>query len=327
MAAEARHAGMRLDRVAAQLIPEISRSRLKALLAEGQVRVNGRPEDDPNARLRPGDRIEVTLPAPVAGDLRPEAIALDILYEDASLIVIDKPAGMVVHPAAGNWSGTLVNALLAHCGESLAQVGGTGRPGIVHRIDKETSGLLVAAKTEQAHRSLGRQFAAHAITRVYTCIAWGAPKAQSLTITGNIARSAADRKRMTIVREGGKEATTHVELLECFALGRSARVSLLACRLETGRTHQIRVHLSHKGLPLVGDPVYGHAPRLPPARTKEEAAAQAALSAFPRQALHAGVLGFQHPVSHKPMRFESVLPADLAHLLKLLQKLDKSAGI
>jgi 23S rRNA pseudouridine1911/1915/1917 synthase len=313
------HHGMRLDRVLTVALPDLSRSRLKALIQSGQVALADEPVTDVARKVRHGERFVVTVPQPVEAQPSPEAIPLDIVYEDKELIVVNKPPGLVVHPAAGNPSGTLVNALLAHCGDSLQGIGGALRPGIVHRLDKDTSGLLVAAKTEKAHRSLGRQFAAHAITRVYTAVVWGAPRQARGTIEGAIGRSQSDRKKMTIVKTGGKEARTHFEVLERFALGRETIASEIACRLETGRTHQIRVHLTSIGHPLVGDSVYGRARRLPRAKEENEIRAIEALTSFPRQALHAGVLGFHHPTLDKPLRFERSPPADMQKLMALLR--------
>jgi 23S rRNA pseudouridine1911/1915/1917 synthase len=311
--------GMRLDRVLTVALPDLSRSRLKTLIQSGQVALAGRSVIDVARKVRPGERYVVDIPPPVEAEPSAENIPLDIVYEDKDLIVINKPPGLVVHPAAGNPSGTLVNALLAHCGDSLQGIGGALRPGIVHRLDKDTSGLLVAAKTEKAHRSLGRQFAAHAITRVYTAIVWGAPRQKSGTIVGAIGRSQSDRKKMTIVTKGGKEARTHFEVLERFALGGETIASEIACRLETGRTHQIRVHMASTGHPLVGDSVYGRARRLPRAKTVEDLNAVEVLTTFPRQALHAGVLGFHHPTLDKTLRFERSPPADMENLMAKLR--------
>jgi 23S rRNA pseudouridine1911/1915/1917 synthase len=310
---------MRLDRVLTVALPDLSRSRLKVLIQSGQVALSGEPVTDVARRVRPGERYVVEVPPPIAAVPEAERIPLDIVYEDGDLIVVNKPPGLVVHPAAGNPRGTLVNALLAHCGDSLQGIGGALRPGIVHRLDKDTSGLLVAAKTEKAHRSLGRQFAAHAIIRVYIAIVWGAPGQAKGTIEGAIGRSQSDRKKMTIVTKGGKEARTHFEILERFPLGRETVASEVACRLETGRTHQIRVHMTSIGHALVGDSVYGRARRLPRTKTEREKLALDALVTFPRQALHAGVLGFHHPTLDKPFRFERSPPADMEKLMALLR--------
>jgi 23S rRNA pseudouridine1911/1915/1917 synthase len=244
-----------------------------------------------------------------------------VVYEDKELIVIDKPAGLVVHPAAGNPDGTLVNALIAHCGEELIGIGGEARPGIVHRLDKDTSGLLVAAKNERAMASLAKQFANHTIERAYHALVWGAPRAGNGVIEGQIGRSPFDRKRMAVLRGGGKTARTRYRVLEVFGPAERPVASLVECRLETGRTHQIRVHLTHLGHPLIGDPQYGRARQPPRPKTPAEAAAFTLAAEFPRQALHAFVLGFQHPAKHKPMRFESPWPADFVGLAEALRAL------
>ena len=302
-------AGDRVDRCLAAAHPELSRSRIKALIEQGNLRMAGPPGgavetlDDPSYRVKPGQVLELILPPPEDAVPRGQAIALDIVYEDRDLIVVDKPAGMVVHPAPGNPDNTLVNALIAHCGDSLSGVGGVKRPGIVHRIDKDTSGLVVAAKNDAAHKALSEAFAAHAIEREYRCFVWGLPSPKSGTIEGNIGRHGIDRKRMTIVKSGGKHAVTHYQVAKVFGL----KAAELRCQLETGRTHQIRVHLAAIGHPLIGDPVYG---RVTPPRRK----ALPAAAAFPRQALHAAVLGFAHPRTGKALRWESPLPPDLMRL-------------
>ena len=244
-----------------------------------------------------------------------------MVYEDKDLIVIEKPAGLVVHPAAGNPDGTLVNALIAHCGTSLSGVGGVARPGIVHRLDKDTSGLLVAAKNERAMGSLAKQFANHTIERAYHAIVWGAPRAGNGIVEGQIGRNPFDRKRMAVLRGGGKQARTRYRLVEKFGDPGKPFASLIECRLETGRTHQIRVHLTHIGHPLIGDPSYGKSRQAPRAKSTAQEVAFAAASNFPRQALHAYILGFQHPTLHKTMRFESRWPADLAELISALRSL------
>jgi 23S rRNA pseudouridine1911/1915/1917 synthase len=311
-------AGERVDRCLAAAFPELSRNRIKALIEQGNLRIAAPPGsagetlDDPSYRVKPGQLFELTVPPPEDAVPRGQAIALKIVHEDRDLIVVDKPAGMVVHPAPGNPDNTLVNALIGHCGESLSGIGGVKRPGIVHRIDKDTSGLVVAAKNDAAHRALSEAFAAHAIEREYRCFVWGLPSPKVGTIAGNIGRHGIDRKRMTIVKAGGKPAVTHYRVTRVFGLGAAE----LSCRLETGRTHQIRVHLAAIGHPLIGDPVYG---RVTPARRKAlpPAAARAAV-AFPRQALHAAVLGLAHPRTHRQLRWESPLPADLAALSSAL---------
>ncbi len=313
--------GQRLDRFLAGALPELSRSRLQALIAQGAVSHAGTTIRDANRRVKPGEIYEVFIPPPAPAEPLPQAIPLAVVYEDADLIVIDKQAGLVVHPAAGNPDGTLVNALLAHCGASLKGVGGVMRPGIVHRLDKDTSGLLVAAKNERAMRSLAKQFAAHAIERVYNAVVWGAPRSGEGLIEGNLGRSPFDRKRIAVLRETGKPARTRYRALERFGNKDRTFASLLECRLETGRTHQIRVHLAHLGHPLIGDATYGRARASPRAHNAEEEAAYQAAANFPRQALHAGVLGFHHPSLQKKMRFEAPWPADFIHLVNALRGL------
>jgi 23S rRNA pseudouridine1911/1915/1917 synthase len=314
--------GERLDRVLAHHFPEISRSRFQSMIAAGAVSVGGIAVREPRHGVRQGDEIVASVPEPVDATPEAETIPLAVVHEDPDLIVIDKPAGLVVHPAAGNWTGTLVNALLAHCGDSLSSIGGVRRPGIVHRLDKDTTGLMVVAKNDQAHRALQRQFAEHGrdgrLERAYLAFAWGRPPRQSGAIRAAIGRKRTSRTKMTVVPEGsGREAATHYQLLESFSFGRDPAASLLRLELETGRTHQIRVHLAHIGHPLLGDDTYGagfrtFAARLPtPARD--------ALKALNRHALHAAMLGFEHPTTKLPMRFESPLPADMASLLAALR--------
>jgi len=303
----------RLDRVLAAHLEELSRSRLKALILEGSVTIGAVPIRDPAYHVGKGDTIIIEVPE--AADAAPggEHIALDIVFEDEDIIVIDKPAGLVVHPAAGHATGTLVNALIAHCGASLSGIGGVRRPGIVHRLDKDTSGLLVVAKNDRAHQVLSAQFADHgrsgAMERGYLAFAWGVPNRPRGTIVAPIDRHPHAREKMA-VREGGREAVTHFEVREAFS-GRDGKsvASLLACRLETGRTHQIRVHLAHIGHPLMGDSVYG-----PHYKTKAShlaAESRAALSALGRQALHAYLLVLEHPKTGEILRWESPLPEDL----------------
>jgi 23S rRNA pseudouridine1911/1915/1917 synthase len=307
-------AGERVDRCLAAAHPSLSRSRIKTLIEQGNLRITGiagsvaETLDDPSYRVKPGEILELTVPAVEQALPEGQSMALTIVYEDRDLIVVDKPAGLVVHPAPGNPDRTLVNALIAHCGDSLSGIGGVKRPGIVHRIDKDTSGLIVAAKNDDAHKALSEAFAAHAVERAYRCFVWGLPSPKAGTIEGNIGRHGTDRKRMAIVRAGGRHAVTHYRVTRAFGLGAAE----LACRLETGRTHQIRVHLSATGHPLIGDPVYG---RVTPARRKALPPAVAlAATAFPRQALHAATLGFAHPRTGKALRWESPLPADLGAL-------------
>ena len=309
----AEEAGERVDRCLAAAFPALSRSRIKALIEQGNLHNAQSSEgatgggaqtiNDASYRVKPGQVLVLTIPP--AEDAVPlgQAIDLAIVYEDRDLIVVDKPAGMVVHPAPGNPDNTLVNALIGHCGDTLSGIGGVKRPGIVHRIDKDTSGLVVAAKNDAAHKALSEAFVAHNIEREYRCFVWGLPSPKQGTIEGNIGRHGIDRKRMTIVRAGGKHAVTHYQVTKVFGLNASE----LACQLETGRTHQIRVHLTSIGHPLIGDPVYG---RVTPARRRVMPVA----AAFPRQALHAAVLGFAHPRTGKDLRWESPLPEDLRRL-------------
>jgi len=320
--AEESHAGWRLDRFLAAALPEFSRARLQQLLGEGAVTLSGRTVEDANHRVKAGDAYDVDVPP--ARPTRPQGqdIPLSVVHEDKDLIVLNKPAGLVVHPAAGNPDGTLVNALIAHCGESLIGIGGEARPGIVHRLDKDTSGLMVAAKNERAMASLAKQFANHTIERAYHALVWGTPRPASGTIESQIGRSQFDRKRMAVLRSGGKTARTNYKVLESFGPADRPFASLVECRLETGRTHQIRVHLTHLGHPLIGDPQYGRARQTPRARTPAEEVAFTAATDFSRQALHALVLGFQHPSRHKTMRFESPWPADFATLVNALRGLN-----
>jgi 23S rRNA pseudouridine1911/1915/1917 synthase len=314
------HAGWRLDRFLAAALPQLSRSRLQQLIAEGAVAKAGAKIGDANHRVKPGEHYAVRVPPAAPAEPAAQAIPLAVVYEDADVIVVDKPAGLVVHPAAGNPDGTLVNALLAHCAD-LAGIGGVARPGIVHRLDKDTSGLLVAAKNERAMRSLAKQFAAHAVDRVYNAVVWGAPRAGTGMVEGNLARSPFDRKRMAVMRERGKPARTRYRMIERYGTQDRAFASLIECRLETGRTHQIRVHLAHIGHPLIGDATYGRARKPPRAKTPEQERAYDAAATFPRQALHAGVLGFHHPTLNKTLRFESPWPADFAALVTVLRAL------
>jgi 23S rRNA pseudouridine1911/1915/1917 synthase len=307
-------AGIRLDRALQRRLPELSRSRLKRLILDGQVTSAGIVLRDPAQRAAAGT-VVLALPAPEAATPPAEPIPLAILFEDADLIVIDKPAGLVVHPAPGNPQGTLVNALLAHCGLSLSGIGGVRRPGIVHRLDKDTSGLLVAAKTEAAHRALSHDFAARRIERAYTALVWGVPAPPAGEIAGNIGRNPANRKKMAVVGESrGKPAVTRYRVERRFA----ERAALVECRLLTGRTHQIRVHLAHIGHPLIGDPVYGTRAGRSLARSGPRGAE---IATFARQALHARLLAFSHPASGERLRFESPLPADMAELITNLELL------
>ena len=312
---DADDAGQRLDRVLQRHVPELSRSRFKQLILDGAVASEGIAQRDPAQRVRAGQRFAVVLPEPADPVPAAQAIPLAIRFEDAHLIVIDKPAGLVMHPAPGNPEATLVNALLAHCGESLAGIGGVRRPGIVHRLDKDTSGLLVAAKTEPAHRALSRDFAGRRIERAYSAFVWGVPVPSAGEISGNIGRSPRNRKKMAVVGESrGKAAVTRYRVERRFG----DHAALIECRLLTGRTHQIRVHLAHAGHPLIGDPVYGTRAGRGVVRF---GAAGEAIAGFPRQALHARLLGFTHPATGEKLRFESPLPRDMAGLLKSLELL------
>lgn len=310
-------AGGRLDAVLAAAADGLSRARVQALLKAGAVTLtgaaDGRTIEDASRRVKRGEVYLIKVPEAVAADPVAQAIPLDVRYEDAHLIVIDKPAGLVVHPAAGNPDRTLVNALLAHCGDSLSGIGGVRRPGIVHRLDKDTSGLMVAAKTDAAHTVLTGMFAARDIERAYLAIAWGAMRQGSGEIEGAIGRSPRNRKKMAVVSRGGKPALTRWSLREAFG----SLASLVECRLATGRTHQIRVHLAHAGHPLIGDPLYGRKPKSP--REPGMQAGWQAATGFPRQALHAAVLGFRHPVTGEMLSLQADPPADFASLLATLQ--------
>jgi 23S rRNA pseudouridine1911/1915/1917 synthase len=303
----------RVDRVLAAHLADLSRSRLKTLILAGSVTLGAAPIRDPAYHVAPGDTITIDVPEAAAAEPKGENIALDIVFEDDNIIVINKPAGLVVHPAAGHETGTLVNALIAHCGTSLSGIGGVRRPGIVHRLDKDTTGLMVVAKNDLAHQSLSEQFADHGRTgqmrRGYLAFAWGLPNRQRGTVDAPIDRHPHAREKMA-VRQSGRAAVTHWEVLESFA-GRDGKpvASLLACELETGRTHQIRVHLSHIGHPLMGDAVYG--PHFKTKANQLGPKAQAALAALDRQALHAYLLVLEHPRSGELLHWEVPLPEDL----------------
>ena len=303
----AEHGAGRIDKVLADLAPGLSRGRIQALMAQGRISLDGRPLGDLSAKASPG-QYQIAIPSPVAAEPAPESIPLNILFEDAHLIVVEKPAGMAVHPAPGSERGTLVNALLHHCGASLSGIGGVARPGIVHRIDKDTSGVVVVAKTDAAHQGLSALFAAHDIERVYVALTRGAPRARVGTVDAPIARSPHDRKKMAIVRTGGRRAVTHYRVEQTYGPEERPLAARITCRLETGRTHQIRVHLASLGTPCLGDPVYGSGP---PAEKVRAAIVDSRLS---RQALHAQVLGFVHPITGETLRFESQLPSDMADL-------------
>lgn len=307
--------GGRLDKVLSDLFPTLSRARLQALLAEGVVTHDGQPVSTASAKAQPG-LYAVALPAVVSAIPQPENIPLTVLFEDADLIVIDKPAGMAVHPAPGSETGTLVNALLHHCAASLSGIGGVARPGIVHRLDKHTSGVMVAAKSDAAHAGLSALFAAHNIERTYVALVRGAPQPEKGRIVSNLGRSTGDRKKMAVLKFGGREAVTDYVVEQVFGaiLAKGSRraappmAARVACTLHTGRTHQIRVHMASKGAPLLGDPVYGSGS---PANPVRAAIAEAGLT---RQALHATILGFVHPVTGETLRFETAPPEDMRRL-------------
>jgi 23S rRNA pseudouridine1911/1915/1917 synthase len=316
-------AGERLDRVLAAHLPELSRSRLQALIKAGDVTgAAGTVYDSASAKVKPGEVVVVQIPPPEPATPVAEDMPLTIVFEDASLIVIDKPAGLVVHPAAGHGSGTLVNALLAHCGESLSGIGGVKRPGIVHRLDKDTSGLLVVAKTDKAHQGLSAQFAAHGadglLQRQYLALVWGTFDRPKGAVDAPLGRSPTHRTKMAVVRpEAGRHAVTHYERLATVACEGKTSVSLVRLTLETGRTHQIRVHMAHINHPILGDQVYGTGFASSINRLPEKAAD--GLRALGRQALHAALLGFQHPVTGRKLRFESPPPPDMAGVVKALK--------
>jgi len=299
--------GWRLDRALAALVPLLSRERIKTLISSGEVHSAGVAVRDPSSKARTGTAYDLTIPEPRESTTEAQDIPLEIVYEDDHLLVVDKPAGLVVHPAAGNFDGTLVNALLYHCRGRLSGIGGVARPGIVHRIDKDTSGLLVVAKTDRAHEGLAKQFAAHSIERRYLAIANGVPNPTNGTVDASLARSPLNRKKVAIVEpDRGKRAVTHYRLLEPL---RDA--ALIECQLETGRTHQVRVHMASIGHALLGDPVYG--------RTRPTHRELLKDLGFHRQALHAAVIGFVHPVDRKNCRFESKIPEDMQRLFSILR--------
>ena len=303
---EPAYQGWRLDRALAAAVPTLSRERLKSLIRSGAVESCGAPMRDPATKVRGDEQLRVAVPEPEPAHNEAQDIPLRVIFEDEHLLVVDKPAGLVVHPAAGNRDGTLVNALLHHCGGSLSGIGGVARPGIVHRIDKDTSGLLVVAKTDVAHEGLAKQFAAHSIDRRYLAIVNGVPKAKEGKVDAALARSAANRKKIAIVEGGrGKRAVTHWTRVSAL---RDA--ALVECRLETGRTHQVRVHMASIGHPLLGDPVYGRSGKTHGKLLKE--------MQFHRQALHAAELGFTHPVTKHRLSFASAMPADMQELFNAL---------
>ena len=322
-------AGERVDVWLAKLWPDLSRARVQGLIGAGKLSVDNAPVTHAKDKPRAGATYQLTLPPPEPAAPQPESLPLKIVYEDDDLIVIDKAAGMAMHPAPGSRRGTLVNALLAHCADSLSGIGGVARPGIVHRIDKDTTGLVVVAKNDAAHNGLAKLFAKHDLERVYYAITRGAPKERAARIENRLVRSNEDRRKYVVARdpgtEAGKTAVTQYWTIENFgqqsgaSVGRPA-AALIECRLETGRTHQIRAHLAHLGAPLIGDPLYGKQRGLKAEGAHAEEA-DAAVRAFPRQALHAAVLGFRHPVTGEELRFESPIPADMAALIESLRRL------
>lgn len=309
--AGAAEVGVRLDKFLASHLKNHSRNQLIRLIESDQVtnKRTGKIQREADDRVKEGDFFEVTLPDAVPANPVPENIALDVLYEDDDLLVVNKPAGMVVHPAAGNFSGTLVNALLAHAGDSLSGIGGVKRPGIVHRIDKDTSGILVVAKNDFTHVRLSEQFSRHTIERVYQAVVWGAVQKVKGSVEGNIGRSPSNRQKMAIVKRGGKTAKTHYERVRILGSGVASHIK---CMLETGRTHQIRVHMASIGHSLVGDSVYGVVPRAAPDFAKY----------FPRQALHAGFLAFRHPRLEERMAFTAPMPDDMAELIEQFEEME-----
>ena len=307
-------AGKRLDRLIAELLPALSRSRVKALIQAGHVSPDGGGTiTDPSRRVKPGQSFAIFVPDSSPAAPEPQAMPLDVVYEDGDLIVIDKQAGMVAHPAPGNPDKTLVNALLAHCGETLSGIGGVRRPGIVHRLDKGTSGLMVAAKNDLAHAGLAEQFARRTIERLYRAVVWGVPNPARGEISGSIGRDPLNRKRMAVVTRGGKKALTRYRVARLLGGGVA---SIVECRLATGRTHQVRVHLAHLGHPVVGDPVYAGRR----GRKAQAGAAARAAAVLGRQALHAAVLGFIHPRSGKHLKFISELPNEINLMIRSLDK-------
>ncbi len=305
--------GKRLDHLLAKHFPDISRSRIKALIVDGKVMIDDVVIKAPAHRVKTvGSAVAMQVPAAVSVDLVAQDLPLEILFEDEHLIIINKAAGMVVHPAPGHPDGTLVNALLHHCGADLLGIGGERRPGIVHRLDKDTSGVMVAAKHQAAHEGLSTLFASHDLERTYQAVLWGAPSPTTGVVEGAIGRDRMNRKKMAVDLKHGKEAVTHYQVLKHLGLG----ASLVACTLETGRTHQIRVHMSAIGHSLIGDPLYGRASPARKARFTEEQ--QDSIVTFPRQALHAAVLGFVHPMTKDFVRFESELPEDMKILIDAL---------
>lgn len=304
-------AGERLDRALAIALPALTRSRVKALIESRRVTLAaGATIEEPSRKVKSGESFVVDVPEPEAATPRAQAIDLDILYEDTDLLVLNKAAGMVVHPAPGNADSTLVNALLAHCGDSLSGIGGVRRPGIVHRLDKNTSGVMVVAKNDETHQRLSKLFAAHDLVRIYKTLVWGSPTARSGTIEASIGRHPVDRKRMSVRKTSGRVAITEWWVEKRYGPALKPVATLMGCKLETGRTHQVRVHMAHIGCPVVGDPVYG--------RNRKLSGPFAVLTTFHRQALHAAVLEFRHPRDGRVMKFESELPQDFKRLIEAI---------
>ncbi|MDF1599268.1 RluA family pseudouridine synthase [Mesorhizobium sp. YIM 152430] len=322
-------AGTRLDQwLAAKTAPDLSRNRVQAIIRGGDVRIDGKVVREPKARLVAGTVVTLGMPEPEPAEPEAETIDLAILFEDEDLIVIDKPAGLVVHPGAGNWTGTLVNALIHHCDLSLSGIGGVRRPGIVHRLDKETSGVLVVAKNDLAHRALSDAFADHGRTgdleRAYHAVLWGVLPRRAGIVDAPLGRSGTDRTKRAVVPEGrpdARHAVTHYQIVEKFGpkADATAFASLVECRLETGRTHQIRVHMAHVGHPLIGDQTYGRAFKTKANKLPDDL--KFVVGEFPRQALHARLLQFRHPRSGEILRFEAPYPPDFAELVEALRRL------
>lgn len=305
VSARPEHAGVRVDRVLAELAPALSRARLQALIAEGRVSRDGAPVTSGSDKAAAGAEYEIVVPPATPADPEPQDLPLVVLFEDAHLIVVDKAAGMPAHPSPGHTRGTLVNALLHHCAGSLSGVGGVARPGIVHRLDMDTSGVMVAAKTDAAHAGLAALFAAHDLDREYLALTRGAPRARSGEVETQLGRSSHDRKKMAVLKTGGRRAVTRYLVERTYGAVERPLAARVRCRLETGRTHQIRVHLAHLGAPVLGDPTYGSGAVAAPVRDTIDAAG------LTRQALHAAVLGFAHPVTGERLRFDTPPPEDM----------------
>jgi len=304
----------RVDKFLADNLPLLTRTRIQALIDDNRLVCNGKIITSTSQKVHNGEIYILSIPPLVESTPQAENIALEIFYEDDDILVLNKPAGMVVHPAPGHGKSTLVNALLSHCKESLSGIGGVRRPGIVHRLDKETSGLMVIAKNDQAHHGLCAQFSNRSLSRTYMALVWGIPTSKKGTIQSSIGRSPQNRKKMAIVSKGGKSAITHYAVVKSFFAKNdpTQAISMVQCTLETGRTHQIRVHLTHLGHPIVGDPVYGRVPKW------AKKAFPKNIITFPRQALHACILKFLHPRTHEPMTFEAPLPLDIKNLLSFI---------